>query len=139
MKLLLDTNALWSRPLREALILSETAGLMADGRLTVAIPAVAYAERIRQLRRDGHDVETWKDQLAELGITVECLCAQQAERLGSYNDEEWARHGRDLLIQAHTRDGAVFVTDDAGTNWAPAPRLTTKRATETVRALLEGA
>lgn len=136
MKLLLDTNALWSRPLREALIVAETAGLMADGRLVVGIPAVAYAERVRQMRRDGQDVDTWKQRIAEMGITVECLCAAEAERIGVHSDVDWGRHGRDLLIQAHVREGAIFVTDDAGSNWAPAPRLSTSRATEAVRALL---
>lgn len=98
MRIILDTGVLF-RPaaLRQTL----------DEPRVAILPAVAYAERCRQLRRDGRDRERLRTLLAFSGITVEAFSEDEAHRLPSLtrDDRLWRRHARDALIAAHVREG----------------------------------
>lgn len=136
MKLVLDTSALWSRDLRDTLARARALGLMEDGRVEALLPAVAYAERVRQLRRDGRDADRWKRQLDLMGVRIECLCAEHAERLEGMEDGLWDAHARDYLIGAHAAGDRRIVTDDAGYPWPSEGRMTAHAAAEAIRRLL---
>lgn len=80
----------------------------------IVLPAVAYAERVRQLRRTGRSIEEFDSWLAEFSITIEPFGTQEALRLtSSLGWEMWRRHARDALIAAHVRSDDVIWT----TNW----------------------
>jgi len=127
-RLVLDTNALWSRQLVTALFEAATTGRTTDGTIEVVLPAVAYAERVRQLRRDGRDVARWKADLVRMGVSVECFCAEQADELEGVADPTWGADGRDHLIAAHAREGGTVVTDDRGAGFSRARRIGTAEA-----------
>lgn len=94
MRIVLDTGVLF-RP--EALRAARS-----DGR-RVVLPAIAYAERHRQLARDGMDTARFEAALAHAGIHVEPFAAPQARALprAARDDAVWRRHARDALVAAH--------------------------------------
>lgn len=137
MKLVLDTSALWHAPLMKALAEARACGI-APETLSALVPAIAYAERVRQLRRDGRDVAVWRENLATAGIEVEPFSQQRAEALpqGAIDDEEWERHARDFLIASHAGEGRLVVTKDRGAAWAGVAARTPEEATRDVQAYL---
>lgn len=138
MKLVLDTNALWHPPLWRALDEAHASGLIADGQLDVVVPTLVYAERMRQLRRDGHDLERWKHDLWKTGARLEPFGAEHAENLdeSAVSETTWRKHSRDLLVAAHVRGDQTAVTDDVGPAWAGKDRVTAARATQLVEELI---
>jgi hypothetical protein len=137
-KLVLDANALWHRPLALALAEARDSGAMDRGAVEAVLPAIAYAERVRQLRRDGRDVDLWKEQLRRLGLRIEPFGEGEAERVPveALDDAAWATHARDLLIAAHAAPDRDVVTSDRGHAWKGVRRMTPDEATAALRDLL---
>lgn len=80
----------------------------------VVVPAVVYAERCRQIKRGGGDVDRFARLLESFGATIEPLDAEAASRytLEMTDDERWARLARDALIAGHVRPGdRLFTTN----------------------------
>lgn len=138
MKFVLDTSALWHAPLWEALATASGRGLIEDGRLQVILPAVAYAERLRQMRRYGQDVDLWKRSLDALGVEREGFQEMEAERIGAsaWTEVEWRRHARDALIAAHVFGDRRAVTADEGAVWAAVDALTPPEAAAAIREIV---
>lgn len=134
MKLVLDTSALWHRPLAAALVEAAAEGCFADGRLEAILPATAYAERRRQLTRDGRDVARWVEALRDMGVRVEQFGRDEADRvaLSPLAEDEWRRHARDALVAAHVHAGRAAVTEDRGPAWRGVPRMSPGEAAEAV-------
>lgn len=138
MKLVLDTSALWDGPLAEALIDAHALGLTEDGRLHLLLPAVAYAERLRQLTRDDQDVALWREDIAAMGIAVEPFGLEQAARVPQLvmSNEEWRRDARDAMVAAHVVGDRTAVTSDTGRIWSQVDAISPADATAIIRALL---
>lgn len=137
MKLVLDANALWHRPLILALGDAHAAGLMGDGRVEAVLPAIAYAERIRQIQAGNGDVERWRGDLRVAGISIESFGPEEAHRLpdASLDEGAWRRHARDLLVAAHVWGDREVVTSDNGPAWAGIRRTTPAEACRALEAL----
>lgn len=137
MRLVLDTSALFEPALLAALVRARGVGAMERGAVSAVLPAVAYAERIRQLRRDGRDETRWKADLANAGILVEPFGSQEAEAVdaGSWDDAMWRRHARDFLVSAHASSGGRLVTSDGGAAWRAGDVLTPRDAARAVLAI----
>lgn len=137
--LVLDTTALWDRSLLEMLGRASARGLQERGALEAVLPAVAYAERIRQLRRDGQSERTWMAQLGTSGIRIEAFGREEADRLpeAPVDDDAWAGRSRDFLISRHVHGERIAVTEDAGPPWSGLRRLAPGAAAEAIRSLLE--
>lgn len=73
----------------------------------VIVPVVALAERVRQLARDGRDVDAFLRALDATEIYAEPLLADAACAFVARirDDTVWRRHSRDALIAAHVRPG----------------------------------
>jgi hypothetical protein len=138
MKLVLDTSALWDRALLETIGLARVAGALDDGRLAVALPAVAYAERLRQVRLAGRDVAAWRERLEDAGIVIEPFGEAEADGLDPLADDHaaWHAHGRDFLVAAHAHGDRWAVTRDAGPAWRSRNVLSPAQATEAIRDIL---
>lgn len=140
MMLVLDTSALWHQPLLEALAAAKARGLMEDGRLAAILPAVAHAERLRQLRGDRRRERDWQVTLGRAGVQVEAFGVTDAERVASWvpDEETWRRHARDYLIAAHVHGDRIGVTEDRGPAWGTLPALTASEAVEAIGRLRGG-
>lgn len=101
MRAVLDTGVFYRRELLEGFLASE---------IEVVVPAVAYAERVRQLRRDGRDVEEFDRALARGNFVVEPFGGEEALRIPALRDREWGEHARDAMIAAHVREGDLLWT-----------------------------
>ena len=73
----------------------------------VVVPAVAMAERVRQLLRDGRNVQAFHDQLSAGDFTPEALQPEAACAIvqGLADDSKWDRLARDAFVAAHLRPG----------------------------------
>lgn len=138
MRLVLDTDALWNPRLVQGLTRAQHVGLMQAGRLDAVLPAVAFAERRRQVQRDRRALAAWLDTLGEAGIRVEPFDAETARNLrrASQDDQLWRRHARDFLIAAHVHGNRIGVTSDRGPAWEGLPVLHPPEAARTVERLL---
>lgn len=138
LNLVLDTSALWDKPLADALVDAKVAGLLDDDRLRVTLPCVAYAERLRQLARDGRDTVRWREELEAMGIRLEPFGAREADRIPSFRigDAAWKRDARDAMCAAHVSADRTAVTADGGGVWTGIDVMTPAEATEAIRALL---
>lgn len=138
MRLVLDTNALWHPPLVDAISEAKTRGLMDDGRLAVILPAIAYAERLRQLRAHARDLGRWREELDDSGVKIEAFGEREAHQLHEAAAEEalWRRHGRDFLIAAHAGVEGEVVTQDQGPAWRGVRTLTPPEAAAAIRDIL---
>lgn len=78
----------------------------------VVVPAVAFTERARQLRRDGRSVEDFTRLLLEHAFVVEPYGLVQALRRAVHvaDDRTWARHARDAMIAGHVGPEDVLWT-----------------------------
>lgn len=105
MRVVLDTNALFDR---EAML------QLAATRKRIILPAVAFAERARQLQRAGRSLEElW--QVLEVGkISLESFGADEALRrpLHAIEDKAWGRLARDAFIAGHVGPGDMLWTKD---------------------------
>lgn len=137
MILILDTDALWHRPLLDALVAANGTGL-APGTLETVLPAVAYAERLRQLQHSARRVRAFREFLQLAAVRVEPFTAEQADRVpwDSIGEDDWTAHARDFLIAAHIEGQRVGVTGDVGPAWRGVPVSPPAEATAAVRALL---
>lgn len=72
----------------------------------VVLPAVAFAERARQLRRDGRALDVFLEGLQANHIMVEPFGHDEALRRAQFvtDDSMWKRHSRDALIAGHVKD-----------------------------------
>lgn len=119
MILVLDTGALWHAPLLEALGRAHGMGFVPSS-IRAILPAVAYAERRRQLLRDGLSTAAWKAILGTAGIEVAPFGEWHGDHLAdeSASDAVWGRHARDFLIAAHAGEGRWVVTEEDGPAWS---------------------
>ncbi len=103
MRIVLDTNVFFHPP-----ALDQIGGIPHDA----VVPAVAYAERVRQLARRGVTVEEFDAYLRGNDLVVEPLGPEEASRHPPriHDDAVWARVARDALIAGHVRDGDVLWT-----------------------------
>lgn len=94
MRIILDTGMLF-RP--------DALSLARESPHIVVLPAIALAERCRQLTRDGHDASALLATLHHAGVEVEPFTSTEAQRLPPHtrDDATWRRHARDALIAAH--------------------------------------
>lgn len=78
----------------------------------IVLPVVAFAERVRQLERDGRDTPLFLQRLAEFRIEVEPLGAEAATRYTRdlHEDDRWKRLARDALIAGHVGNDDVLWT-----------------------------
>lgn len=138
MKLVLDTNALWHRPLTNVLARAHEQGLQDVGDVEVLVPAIVYAERMRQLQGDEPRVALFNRLLSDVAARVEPFTVDEAERLGDRapSDRLWRGHARDLLIATHVHGERVVITDDGRPPWEGLDRLTPGEATEVVEAVV---
>lgn len=113
MRFVLDTNALWHRPLLDALAVANGAERLHD----VVLPAVAYAERLRQLGGDPARVSVFHAQLEAAGCTVEPFGPDEARRIRARSPQDWEDHARDFLVAAHVHGDRVGVTAGTGPAW----------------------
>lgn len=98
MRIVLDTNVLFDRAALLAL---------ADDPRPKVLPAVAFAERARQRRRDhGEPPERLRRWLESMDIAIEPLGPDEADRVAAevVSDPTWSRHARDALIAGHVRE-----------------------------------
>lgn len=101
MRIVLDTGCFY-RPAE--------LGTLRSPRLRVVIPAVAIAERRRQLLRDRRPLDELTELLSLTGFEVEPYGRDEASSTPFLDDARWARHARDAMIAAHVRPGDVLWT-----------------------------
>lgn len=99
MRVVLDTGVLY-RP----------KALLALAGATAVVPAVAYLERVRQLRRDGRDPAELLRLLSRLGLKVEPMTEEIAGRVPGLDDLHWNRLARDAMVACHLRPGDILWT-----------------------------
>jgi len=84
----------------------------------VVIPAVAFTERARQLKRDHRaSPATFHRSLTERGWKIEAFREEQALRaayLAPSDEERWQDLARDVLVAAHVRADDILVTANTG-------------------------
>ncbi len=104
-RIILDTNVLYDRKAMTALRESE-----AD----LVLPAVAFAERVRQIRRRGGDVEELWALFALGSIRVESFGPDEAlaRPLHHIAPKDWGRLARDAFIAGHVGTDDVLWTRD---------------------------
>lgn len=80
----------------------------------VVVPAVAFAERARQLAKRGVAAERLLALLDELGLRVEPFGPEEALRHAARmtDDARWRALARDAMIAGHLRAGDVLWTTD---------------------------
>lgn len=78
----------------------------------VVVPAVAFTERARQLKKRSVAAAVLRDALAANEMVVEPYGAAQAERYAIHisEDEAWRRLARDAMIAGHVGDDDVLWT-----------------------------
>lgn len=137
MILVLDTAALWSRRLLRALADAHRVGLTRTGAVQAVLPAIALAERLRQLHGRPAPARALRDALAVAGVSVEPFGDAEAARLppASAEDAMWQRHARDFLIAAHVTGDRVIVTPDEGPAWSGLRRWRPEQAAVAVEDL----
>lgn len=96
MRVILDTGALF----HPAVIYRAR-----DERRALVLPAVAYAERRRQLLTAGRRFEEYDRLLDEARIEVEPFTRTEADRIPGLPNAAWGRLARDAMIAAHVRPG----------------------------------
>lgn len=106
MRIVLDTGALWKR---------ETFLRLLNDRREAVLPAAAYAERVRQLLRDGRAAAELDALLDGARIRVEPMGREEAtafvHRL--LDDAAWRRRSFDALIAGHVGPGDELWTTNA--------------------------
>lgn len=80
----------------------------------VVVPAVAFAERARQLTKRGVALARFEGLLEEMGFRVEPFGPEEALRFaaGLVDDARWRSLARDAMIAGHLRPSDVLWTTD---------------------------
>jgi hypothetical protein len=80
----------------------------------VVVPAVAFAERARQLAKRGVGPDAFLDVLDRLGFHVEPFGPEEALRFapGLADDGRWRALARDAMIAGHLRPADLLWTTD---------------------------
>lgn len=105
MRLIIDTGVLWRPDALRALV------ELPHDRI---LPAVAFAERARQVVTAGRTENELLDLLERSGIQVEPFDRVHASRWAPTikDDAQWARRARDALIAGHLeKDDLLWTTD----------------------------
>lgn len=112
----LDTTALFCKPLMRILTAARARYGPKAAPVQVLLPSLAYAERLRQIRRDGKNETHWKRSLELAGIQIEPFRGTEADRLEAMaqQDDVWKTHARDCLIRCHVHGARTLITDDRG-------------------------
>lgn len=97
MRIILDTSVLWNKRL-----LNELATMPNE----IIVPAVVFAERARQFRKNGFSVRDLQIILHANGFQIESLSAQMATKYCSeiIDDDDWKKLSRDSLIAGHIKN-----------------------------------
>jgi hypothetical protein len=105
MRIIIDTGVLWVPQALRAL-----AALSFDR----ILPAVAFAQRSRQIAKAGRSPDELQEILDRCGIQVEALSGARAARfsIGLTDDNDWARLARNALIAGHLGPDDVLWTTD---------------------------
>ncbi len=140
MELILDTNALWNRALLETLARIHEDEPGPSGEVSAVIPAIAFAERLRQVYGDEDREPALRGAIEDSGARIEPFTAATAERLAKSTDEgiDWHAHARDYLIAAHVHGERVGVTRDRGPAWEGVATITPDQAAKLVQAMSGG-
>lgn len=117
MRFVLDTNALWHRPLMDAL----TEANSSVQRHEVVVPALVLAERLRQVRADAAKTQALETLLLDLRAVLEPFGESEARRIPALDDVAWRRHARDLLVASHVHGDRIAVSADSGPAWRSVP------------------
>lgn len=135
--LVLDTDALHDGRLRTMLTQARAAGIGPET-LRVILPAVAHAERLRQIRRARLADQDHLQSLEVMGIEVEPLVREAVESLpaSALDDASWRANARDFLIAVHVHGDRVAVTSDRGPAWHGLRVLPPRAAAGVVEALM---
>jgi predicted nucleic acid-binding protein len=97
MRIVIDTGVLFH---------PETLRSLARRREAAVLPAVAYAERVRQLRQQGRSLQEFNQFLSKFKVIVEPFGPVEAERYASrLPEEDWQDLIRDAFIAGHVEDG----------------------------------
>lgn len=131
MRFVLDTNALWHRPLLDALAVANAPARLHE----VVLPAVAYAERLRQIGHDPQRLAVFHAQLDAIGCAVEPFGADEARRVQPMRPADWEDHARDFLVAAHVHSDRIGITADTGPAWRGCTILDPDGATDAVERL----
>lgn len=76
----------------------------------IVLPAIAYAERVRQLRAQGRSVDEFASWLEANGIGVEAFGRTQARRIGIVEKVAWGRIAREAFIATPVETGDLLWT-----------------------------
>ena len=101
MRLILDTGVLFHPAALRAI---------AQYREPIILPAIAYAERIRQLRAAGRSTADFDTFLSKSNIVVEAFDRGSAQRVPAIGQELWNKASRDVLIATHVHDDDLLWT-----------------------------
>lgn len=102
MRIVLDTGVLFHpKKLKE----------LEASRSEIVLPAMAYAERVRQLHEQGRDIAQFDDWLRVSAIIVEPFGIIQARRFAArLTAKDWRRMVRDALIAGHVNEADLLLT-----------------------------
>ena len=101
MRLILDTGVLFHPAALRAI---------AQYSEPIILPAIAYAERIRQLRAAGRSTADFDALLVSSKIVVEAFDRESARRVPALGQDLWNRASRDALIATHVHDEDLLWT-----------------------------
>ena len=120
--LLVDTNVLWKRTLRDQLTAKIKANL-----LRVYVPTLAHAERIRQIADEKGEqfaLHVIQQLVAESGFELLPFSVEDAEAMAEVwlalkakgaTEHDWEQNRLDILLCAVAQSrGCTLITDDAG-------------------------
>lgn len=98
MRVIIDTGVLWK---------PEAIRRIKEDRRAAIVPAAAYAERLRQLQRDGRSRAEFDEWLDRLALTVEPLTRERAGRVlpALVDERAWRKLGFDALVASHLEPG----------------------------------
>lgn len=127
--ILLDTNVLWKRSLRNRLTEKIESGV-----LQVYVPTLVHAERIRQIadkKGENFAIDTIQQLVEDSRFKLLPFDVQDAEAVADVwldlksqgaSGDDWKRHRFDILLCAIARSrGYTLVTDDTGGHFGTVP------------------
>lgn len=134
MILVLDTNALWDQEL-----VREIAAAQAADRSCIEpiLPALAYAERRRQVSADGDKLAAFDAILQRMQPTIEPFTRSEGDRIAQQapTPDEWAEHARDVLIASHVHGERIGISNDQGPAWQTKRTLTPEQGAQLLQAI----
>lgn len=134
MILVLDTNALWNQEL-----MREIAAAQAADRSSIdpILPALAYAERRRQVSADEDKLAAFDAILERVQPTIEPFTRSEGDRVAQQSPtrDEWEEHARDVLIAAHIHGERIGISDDQGPAWRTKRTLTPEQGAQLLRTI----